>query len=80
MKTTVQRCLTIEALDKIRKTLELLLEDKKIEWQGTLRDTYEKYLHPDVLEYEAPEMWEMLYKGEVINAFQYETPVNKLAA
>lgn len=72
-------CLTIEALDKIRKTLELLLEDKKIEWQGTLRETYEKYLHPDVLEYEAPEMWEMLYKGEVINAFQYETPVGQQA-
>lgn len=71
--------LSISALDRIRKCFELLLEYKKIEWQGTLRDTYNKYLHPDVLEYKDEKMWELLYSGEVINAFQFETVVGGAA-
>lgn len=71
--------LTIEGLDRIRKTLDLLIKAGKIEWQGTLKDTYNKYLHPDVLEYNNKEMWEVLYSGEVINAFQFETLVGKSA-
>lgn len=71
--------LTIEGLDRIRKTMDLLLKNGKIEWQGSLKATYDKYLHPDVLEYENPEMWELLYSGEVINAFQFETLVGKSA-
>ena len=67
--------LTIQALDKIRSCLELLLKDGKIEWQGTLRDTYNKYLHPDDLIYENDEMYKLLYNGDVINAFQYEGSV-----
>ncbi len=64
--------LTIEALDKIKKCMDLLLEDKIIEWKGTLRETYNYYLHPDILDYDSPEMYKLLYNGDVINAFQYE--------
>ena len=71
--------LTIEGLDRIRKTMDLLLKAGKIEWQGSLKATYDKYLHPDVLEYDAQDMWELLYSGEVINAFQFETLVGKSA-
>ena len=38
--------LTINALDKIRTTMNLLLEDGKIQWQGNLKATYDKYLLP----------------------------------
>lgn len=71
--------LTIESLDRIRKTIDLLLKDKKIEWQGSLKDTYDTYLHPSVLEYNSKEMWELLYSGELINAFQFETNVGRSA-
>lgn len=67
--------LTIEGLDRIRKTMDLLLKDNKIEWQGSLKSTYDKYIHPDSLEYDSQEMWELLYSGELINAFQFETNV-----
>lgn len=67
--------LTIEALDKIRTTLDYLLEYNEIEWQGTLRDTYNKYFHPDVLEYDNQEMWSKLGKGEVIDLFQFNTQI-----
>lgn len=71
--------LTIEGLDRIRKTMDLLLKNGKIEWQGDLKSTYDKYLHPNVLEYDNLEMWELLYSGEVINAFQFETLVGRSA-
>jgi DNA polymerase III subunit alpha len=67
--------LTINALDRIRKALDLLLENGKIEWQGSLRATYNKYFHPDVIEWDNPKMFELLYNGDVLNAFQFETPV-----
>jgi len=71
--------LSINALDRIRACMELLLEHGKIEWQGSLRKTYNKYFHPDVLEMEAPEMWDMLFEGHVLNAFQFETDVGQQA-
>lgn len=67
--------LSVDALGRIREAMALLEEYGKIEWQGTLRETYEKYLHPDVLEMQDPQMYEMLAKGEVFNAFQFETNV-----
>ena len=69
--------LSITSLDRIRTAMDLLLENNKIEWQGSLKETYNKYLHPDVLEMEAPEMFEMLYQGEIISAFQFETPTGR---
>lgn len=65
--------LSINALDKIRDNVELLIKKGKIKRQGTLRETYNKYIHPDVLEWEAREMYEMLYKGEIIDGFQFDT-------
>ncbi len=64
--------LTIEALDKIRTALDLLIEDNLIEWQGSLKETYNKYLHPDVLDY-SEEIWKASSTGEVINLFQFDT-------
>ena len=72
--------LTVEALDKISTCLNLLLDDGVIEWQGSLKATYDKYLLPDVLLYDNEEIWDLVGKGEVINLFQFDTPVNKIAA
>lgn len=71
--------LSTDALTRIQTTMDLLLEDGLIEWQGSLRETYNKYLHPDVLEMEAPEMYDLLYSGEVISAFQFSTDVGSQA-
>lgn len=71
--------LSTEATDKIRKTLDLLLEYKYIEDKGSLKDTYNFYLHPDKLDYETAEMWEMLGRNEIIDAFQMNTPVGQAA-
>lgn len=71
--------LTVQALDKIRATLNYLLEDKVIEWQGSLRETYDKYLLPRNLNYTEPKMWEMLGRGEIIDVFQFDTAVGSQA-
>lgn len=67
--------LTIEALDKMYVCIQLLLEDGLIEWQGSLKSTYEKYFHPDVIDYQSSEMWRMAADGEIVDLFQMQTAV-----
>lgn len=69
--------LSVEALDKIHTCMNLLIKDGYMEWQGTLRDTYLKYLHPDVLHYNEPKMWKLLANNQIIDAFQMDTTVAK---
>src|SRR3712207_3199318 len=57
----------------IQKTLEMLINHEKIESQGSLRKTYDKYLHPDVIDTQSPEMWQKLNDGELISAFQFDS-------
>lgn len=67
--------LVTDAEDKIRKTMDLLIKDGKIKWQGSLWKTYKKYLHPDVLNYDDKKMWEKMSKGEIPQLFQFDTVV-----
>lgn len=71
--------LAINALDKIRAALNLLLEYGKIKWQGTLKDTYEKYLGIYTLERNDPKMWELLWNHKVLSFFQMEKESGKQA-
>lgn len=71
--------LTVKALDKIQLCMELLIKKGYMEWQGSLRDTYDKYLHPDVLDYDSPEMWDAVGEGKITNLFQFDTDVGKQA-
>lgn len=67
--------LTVEALDVMRICMDFLVKYGKIEWQGSLRSTYEKYFHPDVIDYATNRMWEMAINLEIINLFQFSTQV-----
>ena len=67
--------LRTNAQSKIAKCLELLLKDNLIDWQGSLRATYDKYIHPDVLEYNDPEMWKRAADGKISDLFQFDTQV-----
>ena len=71
--------LTVAALDKIHATINYLLEDRVINWEGSLRATYNKHLLPAVLEYDDRKMWKNLWDGEVIDAFQFDTMVGSQA-
>lgn len=67
--------LRTDAQSKMAKCLNLLLADNQIQWQGSLRATYDKYLHPDVLVYDDPKMWEKAWNGQIEQLFQFETQV-----
>ena len=63
--------LVTDAMSKIQKCVQLMLEGGAMEWQGSLRATYNKYLHPDVLNQTDKKMWEKMANGEVISLFQF---------
>lgn len=63
--------LTVDALDRIRTTMDLLLEYGYIEWQGSLKDTYFKYLGPDVIDYQNKDMWHLVGENKIISLFQW---------
>lgn len=67
--------LTVSALDRIHQCLNYMLEDGAIEWQGSLKSTYNKYLSPAVLDYNTKEMWEMAANGDIRSLFQFDTSV-----
>lgn len=67
--------LTVEGMDRIRTAMDLLTEYGFIEDKGSLKATYEAYLHPDNLVYENEEMWDKVANNEIPDLFQFETPV-----
>lgn len=60
--------------------MDMLIEAGYMKWQGSLRDTYNKYLHPDVLDYDTKEMWDMVARNDVTDLFQFDTTVGLQAA
>lgn len=67
--------LTVEAADKIHRTMDYLLENNKITWEGSLKDTYYKWLHPNTLNYDNKNMWSIL--PSVYSVFQFDTPISQ---
>lgn len=57
----------------LQLTLEMLVEYGHVEWQGNLRETYNKYVHPDVINLEDKRLYKKLNEGGLLKAFQYET-------
>lgn len=63
---------------KMMKCMELMLKAGVIQWQGSLKATYDKYLHPDVLEYDNPETWRLIYTGQIVDLFQWQTAIGSV--
>ena len=57
----------------------LLLKDNVIKWQGSLRDTYEKYIGVYTLERDNEDMWKLLWNHKVLSLFQMEKESGKQA-
>lgn len=71
--------LTINNLDAMHQCMDLLVEYGYIDWQGSLLKTYNKYFHPDVLDYSSEKMWKMAENHEIVNLFQFMTDVGAQA-
>ena len=68
-----------EIQTKLMKCMELMLKAGVIEWQGSLKATYDKYLHPDVLQYNNPEIWDAINGTgrKIDNIFQFEGQIGR---
>ena len=67
--------LVTDAVEKIQKCMELLVKDGLIEWQGSLKATYDKYLHPSVIDYTNTKMWDYVCQGAIVDLFQFMSDV-----
>lgn len=66
--------LVTEISDKIIKCFELLKTDNQVENLG-LRDLYNKYIHPEVIDTTDKRIWDHLAAGDVMDVFQFSTGV-----
>lgn len=67
--------LVIDSLEKIQTTMDLLIDAGEMEWQGTLRKTFNKFLHPEVIDKENPKLFEMASSGKIPDLFQFSTAI-----
>ena len=66
--------------DIIIETIDLLQADEVIDPKLSLREVYDKYLHPNVLPTDDKKMWDALAAGSVLGVFQFEGSVGAQAA
>lgn len=66
--------------DKIVKAIQLLQKDGEIEQELELKEVYEKYLHPAVLDTDNDETWENIRTVKVLDLFQFDSSVGSQAA
>ena len=67
--------LVTDMCDKIGMTLQLLQEYGYIDKSLTLRQAYDKYIHPNVINLKDERIWDALGNNKVINIFQFNTGV-----
>ncbi len=72
--------LVTEVQDKIVQTIKLLQENNKIDKDLSLREVYDKYLHPEVLPLNDEKIWKSLQNNSVLNVFQFDSDVGSQAA
>lgn len=71
--------LLTEVSSKLGKCSELLQKYGEIE-KGELREVYNKYLHPSVIDINNEKIWNALGGGNVLDVFQFSTGVGLNAA
>lgn len=72
--------LLTEVQDKIAQCIKFLQEDGQIESDLSLKEVYDKYFHPDVLDIEDKEVWNNIKNGSILNIFQFDSDIGAQAA
>ena len=69
--------LSIDNLDKISQTLELLIKDEVIEDKGSLKENFNEYLHPRKLDLNDKKYYDLAGTGSVESLFQFNTSIGQ---
>ena len=72
--------LLTEVQDKITQTIKFLQEEGLIEEDLTLKEVYDKYLHPDILDIDREDVWKNIQDNKILNVFQFDSDVGSQAA
>lgn len=67
--------LVTEIQDVIVQCLEMLQEYNQIDTGLTLRELYNKYIHPDVLPINDKKLWDACCSGSILKEFQFDSQV-----
>ena len=67
--------LVTEIQDVIVQCLNMLQEYGQVEQNLSLRELYNKYIHPDVLPIEDDKIWNAAASGKILKCFQFDTQV-----
>lgn len=71
--------LVTDVMEKITQCILLLQKNEYIDSKLSLREAYDKYVHPDVLPIEKEEIWDAIDNVSVNNLFQFDTQVGSQA-
>jgi DNA polymerase III subunit alpha len=72
--------LVTEVEDKILQSIKFLQADNEIESNLSIREVYNKYLHPDVLPLKDKEVWKAIQQASVLDLFQLDSSVGRQGA
>lgn len=71
--------LVTEICDKIAQTIELLQNDGLIEKELSLKQVYQKYLHPSVINLDDEKIWDALVNRKIVSLFQFNSDCGEQA-
>lgn len=64
--------LLLSTLDIQATCFKLLQQDGVIDSSLTLKQCFRKYINPNLIDFDQPEIWEKLYNNEVLSIFQWD--------
>lgn len=67
--------LVTDIQDKLAECIKFLQKYKKLPIDKKLREVYDMYLHPDVLDVENKKVWDKIDENKILNLFQFDSPI-----
>ena len=61
--------------DMLAQAIKFLQNDKKIESDLTLREVYNKYFHPEILNIDDAEVWDNIDANKILSCFQFDSDI-----
>ena len=61
--------------DMLAQAIKFLQEDGEIENDLTLREVYDKYFHPEVMDINDPKVWKNIDENKILACFQFDSDI-----
>ena len=61
--------------DMLMQTIQFLQDDNQLPQDWTLREIYDEYLHPEILDIEDVRTWDNIKKGRILSCFQFDSDI-----